>query len=86
VLPVLQDAAELPPKEIPVEPEIREANFEIFFFTSEPPQEGHTTSSVALALRTNSSKSFSHVVHTNSNNGILRSCFVILSLNFFTLL
>jgi hypothetical protein len=67
---VLQEAAELAPNEIPPEPEIREANLDIFFFTSEPPQAGQTTSSVALALRTNSSKSISHVSHTNSNKGI----------------
>jgi hypothetical protein len=82
---VLQEAAELAPKETPADPELREANFEIFFLTSGLPQDGQTTSSVALALRTNSSKSFSHVTHTNSNKGISLSCFVKLFLLFFYL-
>ena len=77
MLPVLQEADELVPNEIPEEPETREANLDIFFFTCEPPQAGQTTSSVALALRTNSSKSLSHDVQTNSNKGILLSRYKI---------
>jgi hypothetical protein len=55
VLPVLQETAELAPKENEPPPERREAKVEIFLFTCELPHSGQVTSLTELALRTNSS-------------------------------
>ena len=69
VPPVLQDAALLEPKEY--EPPLTlEAKVEIFFLIFELPQDGQDTPSLAVALRTNSSKGWLHSVQMNSNKGI----------------
>jgi hypothetical protein len=74
VLPVLQEAAELAPKENELPAEAREANVDIFLLTCKLPHEGHVTSLTALALRTSSSKGRLQSAHTNSNRGINHSC------------
>jgi len=71
VLPVLQDAAELAPKEsdAPSPPEIFEANVDIFFLTCSLPQAGQSTPSMLLP-KTKSSKGWLQSVQTNSKIGI----------------
>jgi hypothetical protein len=75
---VLQLADEELNAETELPPETFEANVEIFFLTCWLPQHGHTTSSIALALRTSSSNGSPHSEHSNSNNGmhtsLERSC------------
>jgi len=73
VLPVLQDAAELEPREKEPPPETLEANVEIFFWIFGLPQAGQFTSLAALALRKSSSNGRLHSVQINSNSGILFS-------------
>ena len=73
VPPVLHDEAGLELNESELPPESREANVEIFFLTSGLPQCGQTTSLVALALRTSSSKDFWQVGQVNSKSGMLIS-------------
>jgi hypothetical protein len=72
-LPVEQEpaGAELNEKELP--PLIFEAKVEIFFWTLGLLQLGQTTLSVALALKTSSSKSSWQSVHANSKIGIFES-------------
>jgi hypothetical protein len=48
-----------------------EANVDIFFFTLLLPQDGQTTSSILLTLKTRSSKDSLHSVQTNSKIGMV---------------
>jgi hypothetical protein len=78
-LPELHEGVELAPSENELEPAAGlEANVDIFFFTLLPPQEGQTTSSILLRLKTRSSKDSSHSVQTNSKIGmatpVLNNC------------
>jgi hypothetical protein len=68
-LPVLQ-AGELEKAPPGLPPATREAKVETFFLTCWPPQVGQTTSLVALALRTSSSKGRPHSWQMNSYIGI----------------
>jgi hypothetical protein len=71
-LPVPHEGAELVPNEKELAPTAGlEANVDIFFFTLLPPQEGQTTSSILLRLKTRSSKDSSHSVQTNSKIGMV---------------
>jgi hypothetical protein len=69
----LQEEAGLELNDSPPPPEALEAKVEIFFFTSELPQEGQITWSTTLALRTSSSKGLWHTLQVNSNKGICDS-------------
>jgi hypothetical protein len=74
VLPVLQAAGAEIPRLKAAPPLTFEANVETFLRTCRLPHLGQITSSTALALRTSSSNSFLHSVHSNSNIGIAFSC------------
>jgi hypothetical protein len=75
VLPLEHEEAENPEfaaedKDAPV---TLDAKVEIFFFVISLPQIGQMTPLISFVLRTRSSNEFSHLRHSNSNNGILIS-------------
>jgi hypothetical protein len=80
VLPVLQLAEALLPKEYELPPETLAAKVDTFLRTCDPPQSGQVTSEIALLLRTSSSKGAPQVWHSNSNIGINNSPKLRLSL------
>jgi hypothetical protein len=68
---VPHEDAELAPSENELAPAAGlEAKVDIFFFTLPLPQEGQTTSSILLTLKTRSSKDWLHSVQTNSKIGM----------------
>jgi hypothetical protein len=70
VLPVLQEADWLLPKEREAPPETFEAKVDIFLRTLGLPQWGQVTCSTRLALRNNSSNGWLHSVQANSKIGM----------------